>query len=145
MIATIAAIAEESAPQWKHISQNALQIAPQDGVETDIVFLEEIQKYDCLYNKFSKDYKSKYKKLNCWSKIGEKFDVDPAEAGTSVQRIYGRLKRYLKPKESQYLLVVEGMLYRPTQREFANSTAFSCRAIAVIKWKPVSDRNRYDR
>ena len=96
MIATIAAIAEESAPRSQrsygntsdqHISQNALQIAPQDGVETDIVFLEEIQKYDCLYNKFSKDYKNKYKKLNCWSKIEEKFDVDPAEAGTSVQRM----------------------------------------------------------
>ena len=41
-----------------------------------------IQKYDCLYNKSSKDYKNKYKKLDCLSKIGRKFDLDPAEAET---------------------------------------------------------------
>ena len=32
----------------------------------NVVFMEEIQKYDCLYNKFSKNYKSKYKKIKHW-------------------------------------------------------------------------------
>ena len=42
------------------------------------LFMEEVQKYECLYNKFSKDYKNKFTRLNCWRKIGEKFDVDAA-------------------------------------------------------------------
>ena len=40
-------------------------------------FMEEVQKYDCLYIKFSKEYRDKYKKINCWKTIGEKFDLFP--------------------------------------------------------------------
>ena len=29
------------------------------------LFIEEVQKYDPLYNKFSKEYRDKYKKINC--------------------------------------------------------------------------------
>ena len=29
-------------------------------------FMEEIRKYECLYNRFSKEYKDKYKKINAW-------------------------------------------------------------------------------
>ena len=32
-------------------------------------FTEEVKKYDCLYNKFSKDEKDKYMKMNCWRKV----------------------------------------------------------------------------
>ena len=39
--------------------------------------MEEVQKYDPLYNKFSKEYRDKYKKINCWKAIGEKFDLSP--------------------------------------------------------------------
>ena len=39
------------------------------------LLMEEEQKYDCLYNKFSKEYRDKYKKISCWKAIGEKFDV----------------------------------------------------------------------
>ena len=28
-------------------------------------FMEEVQKYDCVYNKYSKSYKDKYIKMNC--------------------------------------------------------------------------------
>ena len=42
--------------------------------------MEEVQKYDCLYNKYSKSYKDKYIKINCWTKIGEKFDLSAADA-----------------------------------------------------------------
>ena len=41
------------------------------------LFMEEVQKYDCLYNKFSKEYRDKYEKINCWKVIGEKFDLSP--------------------------------------------------------------------
>ena len=49
------------------------------------VFLEEVQKYPCLYNKFCKEYKDKYIKINCWRKIGEKFSLTPEEAEEKVQ------------------------------------------------------------
>ena len=45
-----------------------------------VFFMEEMQKYDCLYNKYSKSYKDKYIKINCWTKIGEKFDMSAADA-----------------------------------------------------------------
>ena len=45
-----------------------------------VFFMEEVQKYDCLYNKYSKSYKDKYIKINCWTKIGEKFDMSAADA-----------------------------------------------------------------
>ena len=51
------------------------------GGEVNVVFfMEEMQKYDCLYNKYSKSYKDKYIKINCWTKIGEKFDMSAADA-----------------------------------------------------------------
>ena len=53
-----------------------------------VVFMEEIQKYDCLYNKFIKDYKKNYKKFNCWSKTGEKFDIDPAVAENKFKNVH---------------------------------------------------------
>jgi len=35
------------------------------------LFMEEVQKYDCLYNKFSTEYRDKHKKNNCWKAIGK--------------------------------------------------------------------------
>ena len=48
--------------------------------------MEEIQKYDCLDDKFSLDYKDKFKRLNCWNKIGETFII--------IIIIYNILTRY---------------------------------------------------
>ena len=31
-------------------------------------FMEEVQKYPCLYDKFSKEFKDKFKKVNSWKK-----------------------------------------------------------------------------
>ena len=36
-----------------------------------MVFLDVVHNFDCVYNKFSKDFKNKFKKYNCWIKIGE--------------------------------------------------------------------------
>ena len=30
-----------------------------------VFFMEEVQKYDAIYNKYSKSYKDKYIKMNC--------------------------------------------------------------------------------
>ena len=45
--------------------------------------MEGIQKYDCLCNEFSKDYKNKYTKMNCWQNwrnVVDKFDMSPKDA-----------------------------------------------------------------
>lgn len=39
----------------------------------------EVQKYPAIYNKFSKDYKNKFIRMNIWKAIGEKFGLDAAE------------------------------------------------------------------
>ena len=81
--------------------------------------MEEIQKYDCLYNKFSKDYKNKYKKkINCWSKIGEKFGIDPAEADKKFKNVRTAYGRYLKKRKS--VPSGSGRDAVQTPREFAN-------------------------
>ena len=59
-------------------------------------FMEEVQKYDCLYNKFSKNYKNKYTKMNCWRKIADKFDMSPEEAEKKFKNIRTAYGRYLK-------------------------------------------------
>ena len=56
-------------------------------------FMEEIRKYDCLFNRFSKEFKDKFKKINAWSKVGEVFSISPAAAEKkfrNVRTAYGR-------------------------------------------------------
>ena len=42
--------------------------------------MEEVQRYECIYGKFSKDFKNKYIRLNSWKAIGEKFGLDAPKA-----------------------------------------------------------------
>ena len=67
------------------------------GGEVNVVFfMEEVQKYDCLYNKYSKSYKDKYIKIDCWTKIGEKFDMSAADAEKKSKNVRTGYGRYLK-------------------------------------------------
>ena len=71
--------------------------------EESIQFLDEVHKFDCLYNKFSKDFKNKFKKYNCWIKIGEKFGLSPEEAEKKFRNIrtaYGRHLRRMRSTPS---------------------------------------------
>ena len=52
--------------------------------EVNVFFMEEVQKYDCIYNKYSESYKDKYVKMNCRAKIGEKFDMSAADAEKKI-------------------------------------------------------------
>ena len=52
-----------------------------------VFFMEEMQKYDCLYNKYSKSYKDKYVKINCWKKIDEKFDMSADNAEKKFENV----------------------------------------------------------
>ena len=95
MIATITAFAEEKvqrsnenlAPAITAIAATAkvpgciaYAHAFQDDANTNIekaidlaLSIEEVQRYDCLYNKFSKEYRDKCTKINCWNAVGQKF------------------------------------------------------------------------
>ena len=42
--------------------------------------MEEVARYECVYHRNSRDFKDKNKKVNCWEKIGEKFNLSAAEA-----------------------------------------------------------------
>ena len=42
-----------------HLEKFVFKMAASEGEIDAALFMEECQKYDCLYNKFSKDYKNK--------------------------------------------------------------------------------------
>ena len=62
-------------------------------------YMEEIQKYPVLYDKFSKDFKDKYKKQNAWSAIATTFGVTPEEA-EKIQIDQNKLWKILKKEEN---------------------------------------------
>ena len=43
-------------------------------------FMEDVKHYECLFNKFSKDYKNRPVRENCWTKLGEKFSMIAEQA-----------------------------------------------------------------
>ena len=45
------------------------------GNVTNEEFMEEVVRYECVYNRNSKNFKDKNKKANSWEKIGEKFNL----------------------------------------------------------------------
>ena len=58
--------------------------------------MEEVARYECVYNRNSKDFKNKNKKNNSWQKIGEKFNLSAAEAEVKFRNIRTAYGRYLK-------------------------------------------------
>ena len=48
------------------------------GNVTNEEFMEEVARYECVYNRNSKDFKDKNKKNNSWQKIGEKCNLFPS-------------------------------------------------------------------
>ena len=63
-------------------------------------FMEEIRKYDCLFNRFSKEFKDKLKKINAWSKVGEVFSISPAAAEKKFRNVRTAYGCYLKRRKS---------------------------------------------
>ena len=73
------------------------------------LFIEEVQKYPAIYNKFSTDYKNKFIRMNIWKAIGEKFSLDAAEAEKKYKNVRTMYGRYLR-KKSLFHLVLGVML-----------------------------------
>ena len=63
------------------------------------LFMEEVQKYPAIYNKFCKDYKNKFIIVNIWKAIGEKFGLDAAEAEKKYNNVQTAFGWYLKKKK----------------------------------------------
>ena len=62
-------------------------------------FMEELQRYESLNNKFSKGYKNKHVRDNRWLAMGKKFNTTAEEAGKkykSIRSSYGRWLRKVK-------------------------------------------------
>ena len=81
-------------------------------------FMEEVQKYECLYNKFNKDYKNKFVRFNCWKIIAEQFNIDACEAEKKYKNIRTAYGRYLRKKKS--IPSGSGRNAVPVPSEFAN-------------------------
>ena len=62
--------------------------------------MEEIQRYECLYNKFSKDYKNRRTRENAWETIAQKFGLTAEEAEKKYKNIRTSYTRYLKKVKS---------------------------------------------
>ena len=92
--------ATRTVPWCIKITQNSTRPHNQHGGHNSKVFMEEVQRYECIYDKFSKDYKNKYIRLSSWKAIGEMFGLDAPEA----ERIYKNCRtsygRYLKKRKS---------------------------------------------
>ena len=42
--------------------------------------MEDVQRYECLYNKFSSDYKKRQVRQNYWARLAEKFNMTTKQA-----------------------------------------------------------------
>ena len=81
-------------------------------------FMEEIRKYDSLFNRFSKEFKDKLKKINAWSKVGEVFSISPAAAEKKFRNVRTTLGHYLKRRKS--VQSGSGQDAIPIPRKFVN-------------------------
>ena len=64
--------------------------------EESLAFLEEVRKYDCLYNKFNMDIKNKFKKYNCWVEISEKCGMSAEDCEKKFRNMWSSYGRMLK-------------------------------------------------
>ena len=62
--------------------------------------MEEIQRYECLYNKFLKDDKNRRTRENAWETISQKFGLTAEEAEKKYKNIRTSYTHYLKKVKS---------------------------------------------
>ena len=96
---TFAILATETIPESSarktDISHNMASALTVDTAS----FMEEIQQYECLYNKFSKNLKNRDMKENCWGKIAEKFAISKLEAQNKFKNTRTAYGRFLRKKK----------------------------------------------
>ena len=125
-------------------------------IRTDI-FMEEVQKYVCLYDKYSRDFKDRNMKVNCREgKVASKFDSTPQQAETKFRNVRTTYTKGFYERRRQYLLVLDG---RPQKCSLSLRIWDGCLVILITKlsrterpsaivkdpqrpWKTLSDRER---
>ena len=63
-------------------------------------FMEEIHKYECLYNRYCKEYKDKFKNLNAWKAVSNKFGLEPSTAEAKLKNARIAYGRWLKKRKN---------------------------------------------
>lgn len=62
--------------------------------------MAEVQKYECLYNKFCREYRNRELRNACWQKVAEKFGMTPMDAEKKFRNIRTAYGRFLKKKRT---------------------------------------------
>ena len=79
-------------------------VAFSDGNEvlviTTVRLMEEVRKYECLYNKQCKEYKDKNQKINSWEAIAKIFNSSGCEVETKFKNTRTAYVGYLKELKS---------------------------------------------
>ena len=90
--------------------------------------MEEVARYECVYNRSSKDFKDKNKKANCWDKIGQKFYLSAGKAEAKFRNIRTAYGRY-RIQNRCFLTVLE----LTTTRFMTNKRSkFACGKISAL-------------
>ena len=77
-------------------------------------FMEEIGKYDCLFNRYSKEFKDKFKKINAWSKEGKVFSISLTAAKKKFRNVRTTYERYLTRRKSVFRLLTVPVQFSPS-------------------------------
>jgi hypothetical protein len=80
-----------------------LEIGDRAEIETmswNGVFMAEIQNHECLYNKFSREYRNKELRNECWRAVAEKFDMTPMAAEKKFRNIRTAYGRWLRKRRT---------------------------------------------
>jgi hypothetical protein len=69
---------EDSVPALENaISEHQEELTIEDGIEYDVeIFIEGLQKFECLWNTSRASYKDRNCKMNAWQQLGKMFNKD---------------------------------------------------------------------
>ena len=90
--------------------------------------MEEVARYECVYNRSSKDFKDKNKKANCWDKIGQKFYLSGWGSGGQISQHKNCVRSLSNPKP-----MFSTVLELTTARFMTNRRSkFACGKISAL-------------
>ena len=66
-------------------------------------FMEDVQRYECIYDKFSKEYKNRQVRENCWARVGANFGLTAAEPEKKYKHIRTAYGHFLRKRKCIHL------------------------------------------
>ena len=101
-------------------------------------FMEELQRYESLCNKFSKDYKKKQVRDNCWLALGKKFYMTAEEAEKKYQSIRSSYHKYDLNRNLRYTTVQKRQIQRHGNQAFSSNEVCSVIILFLDNVKTIS-------